>query len=500
VFSKVVDPLALLGFMASRPVEYLLSLFIGELQGKAGVHPNHYEVGTIQRLPWPSLSAEQAEALSRHAALSVAALKDLQSVEEPSHSFISPLPDPKLGIRENTTLAMRLELTALQTLCEQRRAADDVVAESYGFEDSDRVEMNVAFSNRIPPSSGRWRVYFGEVGSDIDEYEFTQRCVSWFFGVALGLWTSLPGAYAINPPDDSLLDAPRKCPPGQLQNKQGLPITKEDVERQKEERQWNYPIEIPWDGILVDDPGHPLDIEARVHQVLQVIWQDRWEAIEHEACEILGVKSLHDYLRKPAGFFADHLKRYSKSRRQAPIYWPLSTASGSYTLWVYYHRLTENTLHTALADFIDPKLRSVRAEIASLRESGVRRDRLEELLDLEKELEDFRAEIERIIKLPWKPNLNDGVLITASPLWKLFRLPRWQKDLKACWEQLAKGEYDWTRLAYTIWPTRVEDVCKTDRSIAIAHGLEHLCTIEAPKPKAKRGKKTSTPTLEVMEP
>ena len=47
--------------------------------------------------------------------------------------------------------------------------------------------------------------------------------------------------------------------------------------------------------------------------------------------------------------------------------------------------------------------------------------------------------IERIIKLPWKPNLNDGVLITASPLWKLFRLPKWQKDLKACWEDLAKG-------------------------------------------------------------
>ncbi|MGE0682722.1 MAG: hypothetical protein AB7P69_17695 [Candidatus Binatia bacterium] len=164
---------------------------------------------------------------------------------------------------------------------------------------------------------------------------------------------------------------------------------------------WNYPIEIPWDGILVDDPGHPLDIETRVREVIEIIWGEgkaedgkrKAEQIESEACEILGVKSLRDYFRKPSGFFADHLKRYSKSRRQAPIYWPLSTASGSYTLWVYYHRLTENTLHTALADFIDPKLRSVRAEISSLRESGARRDRLEELLDLEQELAEFRAEI-----------------------------------------------------------------------------------------------------------
>jgi hypothetical protein len=92
------------------------------------------------------------------------------------------------------------------------------------------------------------------------------------------------------------------------------------------------------------------------------------------------------------------------------------------------------------------------------------------------------------------------VLITASPLWKLFRLPKWQKDLKACWEKLANGDYDWAHLAYTIWPKRVEEVCKTDRSIAIAHGLEHLCQVAAPKPKAKRRKKASTPAFEGMEP
>ena len=225
-----------------------------------------------------------------------------------------------------------------------------------------------------------------------------------------------------------------------------------------------------------------------------VLWRERAEAIEQEACEILGVKSVRDYFRKPSGFFADHLKRYSKSRRQAPIYWPLSTAKGSYTLWIYYHRLSDQTLHTALADFVDPKLKDVRAEISLLREANNNRDRLEELLDLEGELLDFRAEIERIIKLPWQPNLNDGVLITAAPLWPLFRLPKWRKDLKACWDKLEKGDYDWAHLAYTIWPKRVEEVCKTDRSIAIAHGLEHLCQMKPPKPKAKRGRKKTALT------
>jgi hypothetical protein len=198
---------------------------------------------------------------------------------------------------------------------------------------------------------------------------------------------------------------------------------------------------------------------------------------------------MRDYFRRPSGFFAEHLKRYSKSRRQAPIYWPLSTASSSYTLWIYYHRLNENTLHAALADFIDPKLKSVRDEISYLRGNGNQQARVEQLRDLEQELQEFRDEIERIVKLPWKPNLNDGVLISASPLWKLFRLPKWQKDLKACWEKLSKGDYDWAHLAYTIWPDRVKKVCESDRSIAIAHGLEHLCKVQSPKLKGKRARK-----------
>jgi hypothetical protein len=280
------------------------------------------------------------------------------------------------------------------------------------------------------------------------------------------------------------------CPPGQLQNAQGLPARPEDVPAA-------YPVRIPWDGILVEDPNHALDIERRVREVIEIIWKDRAEAIEHEACEILGVKSLRDYFRKPTGFFADHLKRYSKSRRQAPIYWPLSTASGNYTLWIYYHRLTDQTLFQCVNDFVKPKLEEVNRDIERLRGelqradggSSKQREKLQELEDLAIELKEFHDELLRVAGLPYKPNLNDGVLITASPLWKLFRLPKWQKDLKACWEALEGEEYEWAHLAYTIWPDRVKQVCKTDRSIAIAHGLEDLCEVKAPEKKAKRGKK-----------
>ncbi len=77
-----------------------------------------------------------------------------------------------------------------------------------------------------------------------------------------------------------------------------------------------------------------------VYDMSHLGWGERGEAIEQEACDLLGVRNLRGYFSRPTGFFADHLRRYSKSRRQAPIYWPLSTASGSYMLWISYHRLT----------------------------------------------------------------------------------------------------------------------------------------------------------------
>jgi len=95
----------------------------------------------------------------------------------------------------------------------------------------------------------------------------------------------------------------------------------------------------------------------------------------------------------------------------------------------------------------------------------------------------------RAAGLPYKPNLNDGVIITAAPLHRLFRLRSWAKDTKSCWEKLGRGDYDWAHLAYTLWPERVKEVCRRDRSIAIAHGLEDLCEIKPSVAKRKGGRR-----------
>src|SRR5262249_5046009 len=120
-----------------------------------------------------------------------------------------------------------------------------------------------------------------------------------------------------------------------------------------------YPLKIARDGILPDDPERADDIIRSVHDVFVLLWPESADAIEQEACAILGVKRLRGYLRKRAvsGFWADHIARYSKSRRKAPIYWLLQSARRNYALWLYYHRLDGDTLSKALINYIEPKLR-----------------------------------------------------------------------------------------------------------------------------------------------
>lgn len=196
------------------------------------------------------------------------------------------------------------------------------------------------------------------------------------------------------------------------------------------------------------------------------------------------------------GFFADHIDLYSESGRVSPIYWPLQTPSGSYTLWLFYHRLNEETLYACVNDFVQPKFEKVEQDLNTLRGKSARSTKeekeLEKLSDLASELRDFRDELLRLAKF-WIPNLNDGVQITAAPLWKLFQHKVWQKKLKDTWESLENGDYDWAHLACSIWPERVLRKCHQDRSLAIAHDVEDAFWHEVEVP-VMRGKKPTGET------
>jgi hypothetical protein len=287
-----------------------------------------------------------------------------------------------------------------------------------------------------------------------------------------------------------------------LQNSRGLPVSDGFA---------SYPVEIPWDGVLVDDPGegpgneHHKDLLLRTRHALNLIYGEHASAIEDEWCREFNAESLRAFLQKPTGFFSDHLRRYSKSRRKAPIYWPLSTGSGSYTIWLYYPRLTEATLYTAVEDYVRPKLAAVERQRDSL-EAQLRdnplapakdREKLTQLRGFAQELLDLRDELLRVASLPYKPDLDDGVVINAAPLRKLFRHKPWVKELEEVWKKLEKGDYDWSGMALHLWPDRVRAKCVKDRSLAIAHDLESICTVPDPTKDNgdKRGRKKKEAAL-----
>ena len=216
-----------------------------------------------------------------------------------------------------------------------------------------------------------------------------------------------------------------------------------------------YPLRIDWDGILVDDLGHEDDIIRRVQNVLEVIWKDRADAIELEACGILCVRELRDYFRKPGngGFWMDHVKRYSKSRRKAPIYWYLRSAKGNYGLWLYYHRLDKDILFKALLNYVEPKIRLEEDRLRTLRgrkeaagSSGREAKQIEKDMDRQEqfvsELLDFADRLRRASNLHLEPDLNDGVVLNIAPLWELAPL----KEAKENWEELVEGKYEWSSI------------------------------------------------------
>jgi hypothetical protein len=356
------------------------------------------------------------------------------------------------------------------------------------------------------------------------ERDESEKLISFVVGCAFGRWDIRSSIKErLIPKLQDVFDPLPVCSPAMLVGPDGLPARADAISteawlsrrtdaitlpREKADRDVtsaeDYPLNVAWHGMLVDDPDHSNDIQRRVHDAFALLWTNDAVAVEQEASELLGVSNLSEYFRRPGLFFADHLKRYSKSRRQAPIYWPLSTASGSYTVWLYYQRMTSDTLFTIINRYVQPKIAEVQHQLreahdahsrASGRDASRLLTRIEEFTMFLTELDDFRGELQRITELPYRPNLDDGVIINAAPLHKLFRLPRWAKDTREVWQKLERGDYDWAHMAHTVWPDRVREKCRSDRSLAIAHDVEHLY-IGPPASAGKRRSRTATVAID----
>jgi hypothetical protein len=414
-----------------------------------------YEVGVIQKTPVPPLTTDHRPLATRLGALARRAWslkRRLDTVNETSHAFLLPAA-LRARMGDDDPPAIEAELARIQS------EIDAIAFSLYGFSEADREaaasgQMSVVSEDDSEPTD--------DEDAPSDHWPPTTdhfSLLSWAIGVAFGRFDS-----SLATGHRPLLTEPEPFDPLPAKSPGMLP-------------DGAAPFHVHA-GILVDDQGHPNDLARLIEEVLARI-------------DVTVPEDVRRWQRRD--FFPFHLQRYSKSRRKAPIYWPLSTTSGRYTLWVYYPSLTSQTLYTAINDFIEPKLKQIGADVTALHDKGSNRTRDDEkqfevLQAFELELTELR---DTLLKLAptYQPNHDDGVQISAAPLWPLFRHKPWQKVLKDTWAKLEKGDYDWAHLAMSYWPERVREKCKTDKSLAIAHGLEDLYIEPESTPKKTRGRK-----------
>lgn len=243
-------------------------------------------------------------------------------------------------------------------------------------------------------------------------------------------------------------------------------------------------LDVPTDGILTNNSDSSLCLAGHVREVMHWLWADRADDMEYELCQLIGCKSLQAYLASPTGFFDYHFKRYTKSRRKAPIYWLLASEDGTVDYWVYYPKLSKNTLPQLIIrlreqqEQLRTRLNAALAAHDKTQESQIRAE--------QEQVEGMMDELNRILAAGYVPNHDDGVPVTAAPLLHLAASRPWRVECEKNMELLEKGDYDWSHLAMSMYPARVTQKAKKDWCMALTHGLEHICEN---KPKEKKARK-----------
>lgn len=445
-----------------------------------------FQGGLIQGVPIPPLAGDRRKVLGQLGEKAWQLCRTTDTCTETSHAFLLPALVQVSGeTLEVRTEQWREHLKSISLEIARIQAQiDDECFALYSISDSDRdliVRMMERESARVEgaeesdgagseegtdevgglrdAADGADEVVDG-LSDAADGDALATQLVSWAVGVSVGRFAVRPDKARQPGPFERL--QPR-CP--------GMPHS--DVASGKETTV----------AFIVDDLGDDRDIVAAIRRVFAATFGTEGEEFFSGVADLLDDDGdLRRWLAKK--FFPLHIKMYSRSRRKAPVYWQLATPSASYSVWLYIHALSKDTLFRVQNDYVAPKLAHEERRFESLSNelrdgaTAAQRKQLAAQEAVVEELRAFLAEVKRVAPL-WNPNLDDGVIINFAPLWRLVPQNKsWQKELKSTWDALCEGKYDWAHLAMHLWPERVVPKCAKDRSLAIAHGLEDVFWIE----------------------
>jgi type I restriction-modification system DNA methylase subunit len=180
-------------------------------------------------------------------------------------------------------------------------------------------------------------------------------------------------------------------------------------------------------GIAPRDPLFADDILLGLRHCFEIVFGEKHAfAKEKEIEEILG-KKIEDWL--VTEFYEGHYRKY----RKRPIIWHLKSEKGFFHCFIYYHKLTTQTLHTIIGvylpkklDYIHERLRKVSEELTNAQRNFDKQNErnLRTLMaTIQEELEDieqFDRDLKQIIESGYKPDFDLGVYANLKPLEKLL--------------------------------------------------------------------------------
>lgn len=452
--------------MTCFPTEKMIPATLAVLNSRLGkfilsaINPTiNYQVGDIERLPVPRERSPQIDNLVDQCV--DIALQDCHENEATS-DFIQPL----LGI--SSRAIRREQIAAIEA------KIDAEVSRLYGLSEEDLIlidrELNGSSASECDEDEKDSEADDDEAEStgDITPADWARSWVSYAIGTVLGRFEiGKPGGLGCGGFPEATVTEIRKL--------------------------------IDPDGIMPCDAGHPQDIAARAVSCLELM-VGAAEARERVrlATDTEGdpIEALRGWLDRFTGQPATSFWKYHHQLyRKRPIYWPFQSPKKSFTIWVFHEKIGPNTLHT-LKDLTDVRLNLLEREITDLRPAAAtnraKAKDLDKLMDKADDLREFSARLKAHIDAGYESCIDDGVLLNAAPLHDLF--PSWT-DTRAAWRELEAGKYDWAHQAMRHWPDRVTDACRSNRSFAIAHGLEHLCPAAPAKAGKKKGHKPVTEGL-----
>lgn len=489
IFSDPRTLPVLLGLGAASIFDYLFKIMLGRFG-----HPE-FIVGVLQQLPTPNLDSAR-QSLSMSATTAALAKRALLGPNEINHCFamLAAFTEARSGLHAASMEWGRYAQAQNNIIQDAQRSLDETVNKAYGLTMRDmelldlardegsarsQVASDEAYTAPLD-SAGDSDLEDDEADSESEDVEgavgghsVTTDVLSFCIGSSFGRWDvrmatdptlspELPGPFDPLPP----------CTPAMLVGPDGLPARSDSIVSETWLRARRrvgtlppaslqpakvpdeaYPLRISWSGILVDDEDHPDDIVGRSREALATLFGEQSPAIESEAVQLLGRKDLREYFRNPRGFWADHLRRYSKKPRKAPIYWLLQSKKHHYAVWLYYPRLDGDLLFKVLQFYVEPKIRREEQKLADLHaqiggSDGARARRqaeraVEQQEALLADIREFRERLARVAELHLVPNMDDGVVLNAAPLHELMPWP----EPARYWRDLLQGKYDWSDIA-----------------------------------------------------